>query len=112
MKPSNTEALTENTGVRNFHISLCISYAGGIFLKNQHFIRSQLLILIQLTICFIIMISAFVIKTLGGDIHAAVGTWFFDNYTNSIFTNTADSSIQFTDNTSLTETSRSFEAKS
>jgi len=82
---------------------------GGIFLKNQHFIRSQLLIVIQLAICFIVIISAFVIKALGGDIHAAVGTWFFDNYTNSVFTNTADSPLSFTDNTSLTETSRSFE---
>lgn len=110
MKPFNTEALTENTGVRNFHISLCISfYAGGIFLENKNFMRSQLLIIIQLAICFIVIISAFVMKAIGGDIHAAVGTWFFDNYNNSIFTDTAVSPLKFNDNTSLTETSRSFE---
>ena len=77
--------------------------------KQPSFIRSQLLIIIQLAICLTVIIAAFVIKAIGGDIHAAVGTWFFDNYNNSIFTNTANAPLKFTDNTSLTETSRSFE---
>ena len=109
MKLSNTEALTENIGMRDFHISLRIYlYAGGIFLQNKKtsFIHSQLLIIIQLAISLIIIISAFVIKAIGGDIHAAVGTWFFQNYSNSIFTDTANSPLPFTDSTSLTETSR------
>ena len=112
MKPFNTEALTENIGMRDFYKSLCIYFdAGGIFLQNKKisFFRSQLLIIIQLAISLIIIISAFVIKAIGGDIHAAVGTWFFQNYSNSIFTDTANSPLQFTDSTSLTETSRSSE---
>ena len=78
-------------------------------MKKPSFIRSQLLTFIQLAICLTAIIGALVIKVIGGDIHAAVGTWFFENLNNSIFTNTADSSVNFTDNTSLTETSRSFE---
>ena len=82
---------------------------GGFFVKKPSFIRSQLLTFIQLAICLIAVIAALVIKAVGGDIHAAVGTWFFENLNNSIFTDTADSSVNFTENTSLTETSRSFE---
>ena len=78
-------------------------------MKKPSFIRSQLLTVIQLVICLIAVIAALVIKAVGGDIHAAVGTWFFENLNNSIFTDTADSSVHFTDNTSITETSRSFE---
>ncbi len=82
---------------------------GGFFVKKPSFIRSQLLTVIQLVICLTAIIGALVIKVIGGDIHPAVGTWFFENLNNPIFTDTADSSVHFTDNTSITETSRSFE---
>ena len=82
---------------------------GGFFVKKPSFIRSQLLTVIQLVICLTAIIGALVIKVIGGDIHAAVGTWFFENLNDPIFTDTADSSVHFTDNTSITETSRSFE---
>ena len=91
--------------------SAYIFMQGGIFLQNKKtsFIRSQLLIIIQLAVSIIIIISAFVVKAIGGNIHSIVGTWFFENYSNSIFTDTANSPMQFTDSTSLTETSRSSE---
>ena len=88
--------------------SAYIFMQGGIFLQNKKtsFIRSQLLIIIQLAVSIIIIISAFVVKAIGGNIHSIVGTWFFENYSNSVFTDTANSTLQFSDSTSLTETSR------
>ena len=75
-------------------------------------IKKPILIIIQIIISVIIIISAFVIKTVGGDIHAFVGTWFFENYNNSIFTDTAVSPLDFTEETIITETSRIFEETS
>ena len=64
---------------------------------------SQLLVIIQLIICTLLLISAFVIKTIGGSIYAQVGTWFYDNYNNSVFTDTKDNILSFTDKTKTTE---------
>ena len=75
-------------------------------------IKKPILIIIQIIISVIIIISAFVIKTIGGDIHAFVGTWFFDNYNNSIFTDTAKSPLDFIEETVITEASRIFEETS
>lgn len=64
---------------------------------------SQLLIIIQLIICTLLLISAFVIKTIGGSLYAQVGTWFYDHYNNSVFTNTKNNILSFTDKTKTTE---------
>lgn len=68
--------------------------------------RTQLLTIIQLILCVIVIAGAFVIKTIGGEWYAAIGTWFFDHYNNSIFTDTADSPLSFLDPSGITETSR------
>ena len=75
-------------------------------------IKKPILIIIQIIISVIIIISAFVIKTIGGDIHAFIGTWFFENYNNSIFTDTSQSPLDFIEETIITETSRIFEETS
>ena len=62
-------------------------------------IKKPILIIIQIIISVIIIISAFVIKTIGGDIHAFIGTWFFENYNNSIFTDTSQSPLDFIEET-------------
>lgn len=74
--------------------------------KKTNPVRTQLLTVIQLVLCFLIITAAIVIKIIGGTLYAEVGTWFFDNYNNSVFTGTADSFISFTDDTSISETSR------
>lgn len=66
-------------------------------------VGSQLLIIIQLIICTLLLISAFVIKTIGGSLYAQVGTWFYDNYNNSVFTDTKNNVFSFTDKTKTTE---------
>lgn len=66
-------------------------------------IGSQLLIIIQLIICTLLLISAFVIKTIGGSLYAQVGTWFYDNYNNSVFTDTKNNILSFADKTKTTE---------
>lgn len=67
--------------------------------------NSMLLIIIQLIVSVIIIIAALIIKFIGGTVHSEVATWFYDNYNNSIFLDTADSILPFTDNISLKETS-------
>ncbi|MDD6489040.1 MAG: hypothetical protein PUG48_04405 [Clostridia bacterium] len=80
--------------------------------KNEHrkpkkdkkiTVSSQLLIIIQLIICTLLLISAFVIRTIGGSLYAQVGTWFYDNYNNSVFTDTKNNVLSFIDSTKTTE---------
>ena len=66
-------------------------------------VGSQLLIIIQIVICTLLLIGAFVIKTIGGSLYAQVGTWFYDNYNNSVFTDTKDNILSFVDKTKTTE---------
>ncbi len=67
--------------------------------------NGMLLIIIQLIVSAVIVIAAFVIKLIGGTLHSQIGTWFYDNYNNSIFINTADGTVPYTDNIKLKETS-------
>ena len=118
MKLCSTEVLTKNIGRPEKRIYVILTalceyiflniFAGGFPLDNKR----PVLIVIQIIISVIVIISAFVIKTVGGDIHAFVGTWFFENYNNSIFTGTAVSPLDFTEETVITETSRIFEENS
>lgn len=71
--------------------------------KKNFSAASQLLIIIQLVLCGIILIGALIIKTTGGSLYAAVGTWFYDNYNNSIFTDTKENVFSFVDKTKTTE---------
>lgn len=72
--------------------------------KNKKFaVSNQLLIIIQLIICTLLLISAFVIRTIGGSLYAQVGTWFYDNYNNSVFTDTKNNVLSFIDKTKTTE---------
>lgn len=68
-------------------------------------IRSQLLTIIQLIVCSLILISAFAVKLIGGEIYGTVGTWFYDNYNDSIFTGTNESNFNFSDLVKFNETS-------
>lgn len=58
---------------------------------------SQILIIIQLILCAIVLLGAVAIKSIGGSLYATVGTWFYDNYNNSIFTGTQDNIFSFFD---------------
>lgn len=72
--------------------------------RNKKFsVGSQLLIVIQLAVCILILICAFVVKSVGGSFYATVGTWFYDNYNNSVFTDTQDNIFSFIDQTKTTE---------
>lgn len=65
--------------------------------------KSQLLIVIQLILCGIILGGAFIVKSIGGQLYATVGTWFYDNYNNSVFTDTQKNIIPFIDKITTTE---------
>lgn len=66
---------------------------------------SMLLIGIQLIVSTLLIAAALVIKLIGGTVHSEIGTWYYKNYNNSIFLNTADSPLPFSDPITLTETS-------
>ncbi len=72
---------------------------------EKSFVRTQLLTIIRLILCVLVILSAYVVKTIGGELYAAVGTWFFDNYNNSIMTGMADAPLSFIDPITVTETS-------
>ncbi len=44
----------------------------------------QLLITIQLIVCLIIALAAFIIKGVGGDLYAAAREWYYTNLNNSV----------------------------
>lgn len=67
--------------------------------------NGMLLIIIQLIVSAIIVIAALIIKLIGGTVHSQAATWFYDNYNNSIFINTADGTVPYSDNIKLKETS-------
>lgn len=57
-------------------------------IKKKKDINSQLLISIQLFICIIIAISAFIFKSVGGDLYEKTRTWYYTKINNSaIFDN-------------------------
>ncbi len=70
---------------------------------KKHSFGSQTLIIIQLILCGLIIISAFMVKLIGGSVYAIVGTWFYDNYNNSVFTDTQDNIFSFIDGTKTSE---------
>lgn len=67
--------------------------------------RSLLLIAIRVIICLLLIAAAGAVKLIGGEIHAQVGTWFYDNYNNTIFTDEKESTPPFADQVSVTESS-------
>ncbi len=67
--------------------------------------RSLLLTFIQLIVCAILIGGAFVVRTIGGSIHGAVGTWFFEHYNSTIFTGEAPSIQKQSDSVAVTENS-------
>ncbi len=67
--------------------------------------RGLLLIAIRVIICLLLLAAAGAVKIIGGDIHAQVGTWFYDNYNNTIFTDEKESIPPFADQVSAAETS-------
>ena len=57
-------------------------------LKKKKEINGQLLISIQLILCIIIAISAFVFKSIGGDLYEKTRNWYYTQINNSaIFDN-------------------------
>lgn len=49
-------------------------------------VNRPILLLVQMTVCGAVLIGAFVLKMIGGDLYTQVHDWFFTNYNNSIFT--------------------------
>lgn len=71
---------------------------------NKKFsVGSQMLVVIQLILCGLVLICAVAIKSIGGSLYATISTWFYDNYNNSVFTDTKDNILSFVDNTKTTE---------
>ncbi len=65
--------------------------------------RSMLLIICQLVVCIVCIAGAITIKLIGGSVYAAVGTWFFDQYNNTIFTGNGEGILPFRDEVSVKE---------
>ena len=49
-------------------------------------IKSQLLIIIQTSLCLVVIIAAVVLKSIGGQFYANAASWYFDTINNSVFT--------------------------
>lgn len=67
--------------------------------------NGMLLIIIQLIVCTVIILGAFVVKLIGGELHAAVGTWFYENYNNTVFIEDIGQVLPMNDPVSINETS-------
>ncbi len=64
-----------------------------------------LLTVIRIVICALCICAALVIRWIGGNLHAQVGTWFYEHYNNSIFTDESQGTVPFRDDVSISETS-------
>lgn len=67
--------------------------------------NNMLLIIIQLIVCTVITLGALAVKLIGGEIHAAVGTWFYENYNNTVFIEDIGQILPMNDPVSVKETS-------
>lgn len=56
----------------------------------------QLLILIQLAVCVLICLFAYVVKNIGGDFYSDIRTWYYDNLNSTLVVDN-DTEIDFTD---------------
>lgn len=59
--------------------------------------RSLLLTAMQLFISVLFIGAAYAVSLIGGDIHSAAGTWFFDNYNSTIFTGNIEGAVSIPD---------------
>lgn len=57
----------------------------------------QLLIIIQLIVCALICLFAYILKTIGGDYYTDIRTWYYENLNNSIIAQTETESSDFTE---------------
>lgn len=60
--------------------------------NNGH---NQLLVTIQLIICILIALSAFVIKSFGGQIYQTVQTWYYSQLNSSIIFDNSSDNLSF-----------------
>ena len=67
--------------------------------------NNMLLIIIQLIVCTVITLGALAVKLIGGELHAAVGTWFYENYNNTVFIEDIGQILPMNDPVSVKETS-------
>lgn len=58
--------------------------------KSKDKSSKQLLITIQLIICIIIALAAFILKGIGGNAYAAVHDWYYTNLNNSAIFETSE----------------------
>lgn len=65
--------------------------------------HSLLLTFLQLGTCAVIIIAAVAVRLIGGTVYSQAATWFYDNYNNSVFTDTAENILPFTDNVKFTK---------
>lgn len=68
-------------------------------------IRSQFLTVMQLIACVLILISAFVIKLIGGEVYSESASWFYEKYNDSVFINMNVTLPDFKDWVNFSETS-------
>lgn len=74
--------------------------------KKPSVLRQQLLLFIQLGVCTAVLAAAFIIRAAGGTLYAETAGYYFDSYNDTIFTTSRSEPLFFTDNTSISETSR------
>ena len=67
--------------------------------------KGMLLIVIQLIVSALIVAGAFTVKLIGGTLHGTLGTWFYDNYNNSVMLGSKDGVFPFSDPVEVEETS-------
>ena len=65
----------------------------------------MLLIVIRMIVGALIIGAALTIKLIGGTVHANLGTWFYENYNNSIMTDSSEGIFPFFDPVEVSEQS-------
>lgn len=65
----------------------------------------MLLMVIRMIVSALIIAAAVTVKLIGGTVHANVGTWFYENYNNSVMTGSSEGIFPFSDPVEVKETS-------
>ena len=67
--------------------------------------RGLLLTIVQLSVCLLMIVSALLVRLMGGEVYAWTATWFFDNYNSSVFTDAKLPLLPYRDEVSFQEES-------
>lgn len=74
--------------------------------KHIPFMREQLVTLVQTAICVLLVVTALILRALGGSFYARIATWYFDRVNDSLFVTSEKPDIPFEEETTVSEISR------